>query len=99
MKNSSQPIVGQTAVRPCGHTPEQEVAAGPWSSAFEPCLREVLAESIRRAPEPEQFLLGLLYEHAMSEREAGAVLGLTDRQVHDLHARSMARLCSQLLAP
>jgi len=99
MKDSSQQIVGRTALCPYGHAPEQEDPAVPSSSAsaFETCLRDALAESIRKAPEAEQLVLSLLYEHAMSVREVGAVLGLFDSQVYDLHARSIARLCGQAL--
>ena len=100
MKNSSQPIVVRTAIHPGGRTPGQAgTRPGSLAAGFEQRLREALAEAIRRAPEPEQLVLSLLYEHSMSVREVGAVLDLSDQQVYVLHAHSIARLCGRALEP
>lgn len=101
MKNPSPPIVVRTTERPRGRVPGHAAGAGPLRSAvaFEQRLREAIAEAIRQAPEPEQLVLSLLYEHAMSVQEVGAVLGLSDRQVYALHAQSIARLCGRAMQP
>ena len=101
MKNPSPSIVVRTTERPHARAPGQAAGAGPLLSAvaFEQRLREAIAEAIRQASEPEQLVLSLLYEHAMSVREVGAVLDMSDQEVYALHAHSIARLCGRAMQP
>lgn len=100
MKNSSPPIVVRTTERLRGRLPRAGSATSRAVAAtFEQRLREAIAEAIRRAPEPEQLVLSLLYEHAMSVQEVGSILGLSDQQVYALHAHSIARLCGRIMEP
>jgi DNA-directed RNA polymerase specialized sigma subunit len=99
-KNPAPPIVVTTAERLRARLPGAVGATTRAAAAtFEQRLREAIAEAIRRAPEPEQLVLSLLHEHALSVREVGFLLGLSDQQVYALHAHSMSCLCARVMAP
>jgi DNA-directed RNA polymerase specialized sigma subunit len=101
MKTTSPSTVVKTSERLRGCPPGHQAAelSRSATAAFEQRLREAIAEAIRRAPQPEQVVLSLLYEHAMGVHEVGSVLGLSDEQVYALHAHSIARLCGRVMEP
>lgn len=101
MRNPSTLVVVRSNGQPCGRVPEEAPDRRPCLDAatFEQRLRQAIAEAIRRAPDPEQLVLSLLYEHAMSVQEVGSVLGMTEQEVYVLHAHSIARLCGRVMEP
>ena len=59
-------------------------------------FRRALAEAIGQLPEREQLVLSLYYEQEMNLREVGAVLGVSESRVCQIHGQAMLRLRSRL---
>ena len=61
-------------------------------------FRRALAEAIDRLPERERQVMGLYYDESLNLREIGAVLGVTESRVCQIHAQAVARLRGRLAA-
>ena len=59
-------------------------------------FRQALAAAIGQLPEREQLVLSLYYEQEMNLREVGAVLGVSESRVCQIHGQAMLRLRSRL---
>jgi RNA polymerase sigma factor for flagellar operon FliA len=59
-------------------------------------FRQALAGAIGQLPEREQLVLSLYYEQDMNLREVGAVLGVSESRVCQIHGQAMLRLRSRL---
>lgn len=59
-------------------------------------FREALVEAIEELPEREKLLMSLYHEQDMNLREIGAVMGVTESRVCQLHSQAIARLRSKL---
>ena len=59
-------------------------------------FRHALAAAIGQLPEREQLVLSLYYEQEMNLREVGAVLGVSESRVCQIHGQAMLRLRSRL---
>jgi RNA polymerase sigma factor FliA len=59
-------------------------------------FREALVAAIDELPEREKLLMGLYHEQEMNLREIGAVMGVTESRVCQLHSQALARLRSKL---
>lgn len=88
-------------------TPEEEpsrVAAtvdsgdDPFALTFADARREDLMEAIDNLPDRERTLLGLYYQEDLNLKEIGAVLGVTESRVCQLHSQAVARLRKALPA-
>lgn len=88
-------------------TPEEEptrVAASvdtgddPFAITFADARREDLMAAIDELPERERTLLGLCYQEDLNLKEIGAVLGVTESRVCQLHSQAVARLRKALPA-
>jgi RNA polymerase sigma factor for flagellar operon FliA len=55
-------------------------------------FRASLATAIEALPEREKQVMGMYYEHDMNLKEIGAVLGVTESRVCQLHSQAVARL-------
>jgi RNA polymerase sigma factor for flagellar operon FliA len=55
-----------------------------------------LAEAIERLPERERQLMALYYQEELNLREIGAVLGVTESRVCQLHSQALRRLRARL---
>ncbi len=55
-----------------------------------------LAEAIRTLPEREQLVLALYYDEELNLKEIGAVLGVSESRVSQLHSQAAHRLRSRL---
>jgi RNA polymerase sigma factor for flagellar operon FliA len=65
--------------------------------AFEDlAFRGALGEAIGHLPEREQLVLSLYYEQEMNLREIGAVLGVSESRVCQIHGQAMLRLRARL---
>jgi RNA polymerase sigma factor for flagellar operon FliA len=59
-------------------------------------FREALVEAIEELPEREKLLMALYHEQDMNLREIGAIMGVTESRVCQLHTQAIARLRSKL---
>jgi RNA polymerase sigma factor for flagellar operon FliA len=59
-------------------------------------FRAAVIEAINRLPEREKILMGLYYEQEMNLKEIGAVLGVSESRVCQLHSQAIARMRSTL---
>lgn len=59
-------------------------------------FRVALAEVIGGLPEREQLVMSLYYEQELNLREIGAVLGVTESRVCQLHGQALARVRARL---
>jgi RNA polymerase sigma factor FliA len=59
-------------------------------------FRTALTEAISGLPERERLILSLYYEQELNLREIGAVLGVTESRVCQVHGQAMVRLRARL---
>lgn len=71
-----------------GESPDQAVSR----SQF----REQLAAAIDRLPERERLVLSLYYEQELNLKEVGAVLGVTESRICQIHSQALIRLRSMI---
>src|SRR5437879_10956899 len=74
--------------------------SAPEDTPFFRCLRsemnELLARVIRELPEKEQQVLSLYYFEELTMKEVGAVLGIGESRVSQIHSLAVVRLRSRL---
>lgn len=71
-------------------------AADPLESLLDSDMREVLSEAIAGLPEREKTLMGLYYEQELNLREIGAIMGVSESRVCQLHGQAIVRLRAKL---
>ncbi|MGZ8254651.1 MAG: RNA polymerase sigma factor FliA [Burkholderiaceae bacterium] len=59
-------------------------------------FRQALVDAIEELPEREKLLMGLYHEQDMNLREIGAIMGVTESRVCQLHSQAIVRLRSKL---
>jgi len=69
---------------------------GPFEALAGEGFRKTLIRAITELPEREKLLMGMYYEQDMNFKEIGAVLGVTESRVCQLHSQAIARLRSLL---
>jgi RNA polymerase sigma factor for flagellar operon FliA len=77
-----EPVVGQL--------PDPE--AGPAAALESEELRQEVAAAIRSLPEREALVMSLYYDEELNLKEIGAILGVTESRVCQLHGQALARL-------
>ena len=70
--------------------------AGPLESIEMEKFREALAEAIGTLPERERLVMSLYYDEELNLREIGAVLGVSESRVCQIHGQAMMRLKSRM---
>ncbi|WP_311065931.1 RNA polymerase sigma factor FliA [Halomonas sp. DWK9] len=58
--------------------------------------RQTLIDAIEALPEREKLLMALYYQEEMNLKEVGAVLGVTESRVSQLHSQAVSRLRARL---
>ena len=61
-------------------------------------MRTVLVEAIQKLPEREKLLMSMYYEQELNLKEIGAVMGITESRVCQLHSQAIGRLRIKLKA-
>ena len=59
-------------------------------------FRHALVAAIGKLPERERLVMGMYYEQEMNLKEIGAVLGVTESRISQLHSQAVARLRTQM---
>ncbi|MCH8504542.1 MAG: RNA polymerase sigma factor FliA [Ectothiorhodospiraceae bacterium] len=83
--DEEDPETGETR-EPAGASPE------PISELEDDAFRKSLADAIRLLPEREQLVMSLYYEQELNLKEIGAVLGVSESRVSQIHGRIMLKL-------
>lgn len=76
--------------------PEDTSHESPLDRLFSNERRELLTAAIGALPEREKTLLALYYQEEMNLKEIGAVLGVTESRVCQLHSQALSRIRSRL---
>lgn len=71
---------------------EQGKGYGPLEMLLERDMRHLLVDAIEAMPERERLLLSLYYEEELNLREIGAVMGVSQSRVCQLHSQAITRL-------
>jgi RNA polymerase sigma factor FliA len=69
-----------------------KLAGGPFEILASDSFRKTLARAVTELPEREKLLMGMYYEQEMNFKEIGAVLGVTESRICQLHSQAIARL-------
>lgn len=59
-------------------------------------LKEVIANGIKALSEKEQIVVSLYYYDGLTLKEIGAVIGLTESRISQIHTKAVAKLRSRL---
>jgi RNA polymerase sigma factor for flagellar operon FliA len=73
-----------------------EGSLGPSENIEREGMREDLAEAISGLPEREQLVMSLYYEQELNLKEIGAVLGVSESRVCQIHGQAVLRLRARL---
>lgn len=79
---------------------ETDTAAGSEWNPFEQMddagLRDALARAVNGLPERERLMMSLYYKEDLNLKEIGAVLGVSESRVSQIHGQALARLRAAL---
>ncbi|PSW11167.1 RNA polymerase sigma factor FliA [Photobacterium rosenbergii] len=70
----------------------------PFQGVVDDNFRQSLAEAIKTLPEREALVLSLYYDEELNLKEIGAVIGVSESRVCQIHSQAMQRLRSKLTA-
>jgi len=70
--------------------------ANPLLDAENGALRSAVAEAITGLPERERLVMSMYYDDELNLKEIGAVLGISESRVCQLHGQALVRLRSRL---
>lgn len=71
----------------------------PLEALLDEDVRATLVDAIEDLPPREKLVMGMYYEEELNLREIGAVLGVSESRVCQLHTQAIARLRSRLKQP
>ena len=71
-------------------------SSDPLQALMNGAFREAVIEAIQALPEREKILMGLYYEKELNLKEIGAVMGVSESRVCQLHSQAISRLRSRL---
>ncbi|MCB1679675.1 MAG: RNA polymerase sigma factor FliA [Halioglobus sp.] len=73
-----------------------DTGADPAASLEDAGFRRALAEAIQFLPDKEQLMMSLYYTDELNLKEIGAVLGVSESRVSQIHGQALARLRARL---
>jgi RNA polymerase sigma factor for flagellar operon FliA len=91
---SSGSLLSLDDLPPKAHPVDRSEGLHPHASIEKRELLEAVAEEVLRLPERERRVMELYYTEALTMKEIGAVLGVTESRVCQLHAQAAARIRS-----
>ena len=69
-----------------------DLSDNPLQSLLNAGFRDAVIRAIEALPEREKILMGLYYEQEMNLKEIGAVLGVSESRISQLHSQAIARM-------
>ena len=79
-----------------GPEPAVDTTPGPLGEVTDGAMRQALVQAIEALPERERLVMSLYYEEELNLKEIGAVLGVTESRVCQLHGQALLRLKRRL---
>ena len=79
-----------------GHEQIAGASPGPFPGIEKEAFRRALADSIKGLPEREQLVLALYYDEELNLKEIGAILGISESRVSQIHSQAAHRLRARL---
>ncbi len=73
-----------------------DISLGPFDIITSRAFKRALAQAVAQLPDREKQLMGMYYEQEMNFKEIGAVLGVSESRVCQLHSQAITRLRSRL---
>jgi RNA polymerase sigma factor for flagellar operon FliA len=70
--------------------------ADPLRALMDTNFRQAVIDAIEALPPREKLLMGLYYEEELNLKEIGAVMGVSESRVSQLHTQAVARLRTYL---
>jgi RNA polymerase sigma factor for flagellar operon FliA len=71
--------------------------AGPFSQFEDAKFRQTLSEAIKTLPEREALMMSLYYGDELNLKEIGAVMGVSESRVSQIHGQALARLRGKIV--
>jgi RNA polymerase sigma factor for flagellar operon FliA len=68
----------------------------PLSALIEAGFQDAVVAAITALPEREKLLMGLYYEQELNLKEIGAVMGVSESRVSQLHSQAISRMRANL---
>lgn len=94
--NSGQLLPFEELVADGGEPAGDDAQHRPFDQLLDEQQRHTLIEAIEALPEREKLLMALYYQEEMNLKEVGAVLGVTESRVSQLHSQAVSRLRARL---
>ena len=94
--NSGQLLPFEELVADGGEPAGDDAQHRPFDQLLDEQQRHTLIEAIEALPEREKLLMALYYQEEMNLKEIGAVLGVTESRVSQLHSQAVSRLRARL---
>jgi RNA polymerase sigma factor for flagellar operon FliA len=74
----------------------EDSSADPLQALMNTGFRDAVIEAILELPEREKILMGLYYEQELNLKEIGAIMGVSESRVSQLHSQAVARMRAYL---
>jgi len=94
--NSGQLLPFEELVAEGGEPVSNELNSSPFEQLLDGQQRQTLIDAIEALPEREKLLMALYYQEELNLKEVGAVLGVTESRVSQLHSQAVSRLRARL---
>ncbi len=94
--NSGQLLPFEELVAEGSEPVSNELGNSPFEQLLDGQQRQTLIDAIEALPEREKLLMALYYQEELNLKEVGAVLGVTESRVSQLHSQAISRLRARL---
>lgn len=78
------------------HSPESDDTHAPLNGLQNEQMNDRLVEAMKALPEREQIVLALYYEEELNLKEIGAVIGVSESRVSQIHSQATLRLRAKM---